>query len=266
MPNVKTLIQPALQSGATVVFVIKQRSTGYMLDNVDGVYRATPATKYIPATEDVDMAGRYVLNESRTAWADDDYDWMTYYQTSGPVYTQFGAGELETLNDLEVTLSSRGTSNYAGGEVASVAAAVTVGTNNDKTGYSLSAAGVQAIWDALSSALTTASSIGKRLVDYLTGDTYARLGVPAGASISADVAAVKGDTARAIGLLLQNHVESEITYDSNGNKTSSVLYCYDSAANATTHDGATGLIAKVSIAAAYDSGGNMVLLKGLKIS
>lgn len=42
---------------------------------------------------------------------------------------------------------------------------VTVGTNNDKTGYALSAAGVQAIWDALTSALTTVGSIGKLLVD-----------------------------------------------------------------------------------------------------
>lgn len=64
-----------------------------------------------------------------------------------------------------------------------------------KTGYTLSAAGIQAIWDALSSALTTAGSIGKRLVDYLTGDVFGRLGAPAGASVSADVAAVKSDTA-----------------------------------------------------------------------
>jgi hypothetical protein len=64
-----------------------------------------------------------------------------------------------------------------------------------KTGYALSAAGVQAVWDALSSALTTVGSIGKRLVDYLTGDVFARLGAPAGASVSADVAAVKVDTA-----------------------------------------------------------------------
>lgn len=42
---------------------------------------------------------------------------------------------------------------------------VTVGTNNDKTGYSLSSAGIQAIWDALTSALTTVGSIGKLLVD-----------------------------------------------------------------------------------------------------
>jgi len=42
---------------------------------------------------------------------------------------------------------------------------VTVGTNGDKSGYSLSSAGVQAIWDALTSALTTVGSIGKLLVD-----------------------------------------------------------------------------------------------------
>lgn len=65
----------------------------------------------------------------------------------------------------------------------------------DKTGYSLSAGGVQAVWDALSAALTTADSIGKRLVDYLTGDVFGRLGAPAGASVSADVAAVKLQTA-----------------------------------------------------------------------
>ena len=50
--------------------------------------------------------------------------------------------------------------------------ATNVTTVNDKTGYALSSAGVQAIWDALSSALTTVGSIGKRIVDYLTGDAY----------------------------------------------------------------------------------------------
>jgi hypothetical protein len=47
-----------------------------------------------------------------------------------------------------------------GGRMASNAEVV-----GDKTGYSLSSAGVQAIWDALTSALTTVGSIGKRLVD-----------------------------------------------------------------------------------------------------
>jgi hypothetical protein len=96
-------------------------------------------------------------------------------------------------------------------------------------GVTLAAAAVQAIWDALTSVLTTAGSIGKLIVDNLnatissrsshsaadvwasatrtltaatnitstggttvpqTGDSFARLGAPAGASVSADVAAV----------------------------------------------------------------------------
>lgn len=51
---------------------------------------------------------------------------------------------------------------------------VTVGTNNDKTGYALSAAGVQAIWDALTAALTTANSIGKLLVDNINATISSR--------------------------------------------------------------------------------------------
>ncbi len=59
----------------------------------------------------------------------------------------------------------------------------------------LSSAGIQAVWDALSANLTTAESIGKRIVDFLTGDIFSRLGAPAGASVSADLAAVKTETA-----------------------------------------------------------------------
>jgi hypothetical protein len=90
--------------------------------------------------------------------------------------------------------SNMGSVTSVTGAVGSVTAGVTVTTNNDKTGYALSAAGVQAIWDALTSALTTVGSIGKRIVDYLTGDAFARLGAPSGASVSADVAAIKTDT------------------------------------------------------------------------
>lgn len=87
-----------------------------------------------------------------------------------------------TASNLDATVSSRST--YAGGAVASVTAGVTVTTNNDKTGYGLSAAAVQAVWDALTTALTTAGSIGKRLADYITGDAYARIGA-GGAGLTA---------------------------------------------------------------------------------
>lgn len=65
----------------------------------------------------------------------------------------------------------------------------------DKIGFALSAAGNLAIWDVATSLLTTVGSIGKRIVDFLTGDAFARLGAPVGASISADIAGVPGEVA-----------------------------------------------------------------------
>ncbi len=85
-----------------------------------------------------------------------------------------------------------------------------VGTRalTDKVGFALSAAGIQAIWDVLLTALIVTGSIGKKLADWVvgtidtytgntkqTGDAFARLGIPAGISVSADVAAIKADTA-----------------------------------------------------------------------
>lgn len=63
-----------------------------------------------------------------------------------------------------------------------------------KTGYSLSAAGVQAIWDALTSALTTVGSIGKLLVDNIDAAISSRL---AGASYTAPPSAAANAAATA---------------------------------------------------------------------
>ncbi len=52
-----------------------------------------------------------------------------------------------------------------------IGASVLVG---DKTGFSLSTGGIQAIWDALTSALTTVSSIGKLLVDNINASISSR--------------------------------------------------------------------------------------------
>lgn len=71
-------------------------------------------------------------------------------------------------SNAATSISSALTANITGnlsGSVGSVAGGVTVSANSDKTGYSLSSAGVQAIWDALTSALSAVGSIGKRLVD-----------------------------------------------------------------------------------------------------
>lgn len=75
------------------------------------------------------------------------------------------------VDNINATISSRST--YAGGAVASVAAGVTVTTNNDKTGYALTvtpptaAAVAAAVWTDLlvGSDFSTSASIGKLLKD-----------------------------------------------------------------------------------------------------
>lgn len=107
-----------------------------------------------------------------------------------PSATAGAAGGL-TIAGANAEMTVNITGNLTGNVTGSVGNVTTV---SDKTGYSLSSAGVQAIWDALTSALTTVGSIGKRIADYLTGDAYARLGAPAGASHAADNAAIQADT------------------------------------------------------------------------
>jgi hypothetical protein len=60
------------------------------------------------------------------------------------------------LNNLDITISSRMPSG-----------SVTVGTNNDKTGYSLSSGGISDIFAVLTSTLTTVGSVGKLIADNL---------------------------------------------------------------------------------------------------
>lgn len=75
----------------------------------------------------------------------------------------------------------------------------------------------------------------------------------------------QADMVRVLGLAMENLVEEVLTRDSNGNKLTSTIYLYDSAANATTHDKATGLVASYDISASY-SGSLMNLFKSIKAS
>lgn len=93
---------------------------------------------------------------------------------AGQVSLSSGAVTTGTVNDktgYSLTANTglgNQTANITGnlsGSVGSVTSSVTVGTNSDKTGYTLSSPGVQAVWDALTSALTTIGSIGKLLAD-----------------------------------------------------------------------------------------------------
>ncbi len=105
------------------------------------------------------------------------------------------------LGRIDEAVSTRST--YAGGDTAGtttllsrIASTLTITTGkvdvNDKTGFSLSAGGVQAIWDALTSALTTVGSIGKWILDKLDAAITSRL---ASASYSAPPSAATNATA-----------------------------------------------------------------------
>lgn len=104
--------------------------------------------------------------------------------TAGIITTVTNLTNAPTSGDLTATMKTSVTTAATAatptaaavtGAVGSVTAGVTVTTNNDKTGYGLSAAAVQAIWDALTSALTTVGSIGKLLVDNINATISSRL-------------------------------------------------------------------------------------------
>ncbi len=78
-----------------------------------------------------------------------------------------------------------------------------------------------------------------------------------------DSANLPADLARILGLVMENLVEDDIVRDGSNNKTSSTIYLYDSAVNATTHDKATGLVASYDIAAEYTNN-LMALFKSIK--
>jgi len=73
------------------------------------------------------------------------------------------------------------------------------------------------------------------------------------------------DLARVLGLVVENLVEEVTSRDSNGNKLTSTIYIYDSAANATIHDKVTGLDASYNISASYTNN-LMDLFKSIKAS
>lgn len=93
---------------------------------------------------------------------------------------------------------------------------------------------------------------------------YTRLGAPAGASMSADIASIKGDSStintntanlgtlltRALGLMHENSVMDQTTFDPSNNLTSARLRLYNTKANAVAA-GATGLLYTYTITASY---------------
>lgn len=85
------------------------------------------------------------------------------------------AATVSTIADKAVIWGDTKDIICSSGAITTVTTTTNLTTNNDKTGYGLSSAAVQAIWDALTSALTTANSIGKLLVDNVNATISSRL-------------------------------------------------------------------------------------------
>ena len=125
--------------------------------------------------------------------------------SGGAVSTVTTATNVTTVNGLAANVIT----------AASIAAAALNGKgdwNIGKTGYALSAAGVQAIWDALTSALTTVGSIGKLLVDNINATISSRLATASyTAPDNTSITAIKAKT-DSLNFTVAGKVDSNITH------------------------------------------------------
>jgi len=183
-------------TGQTPTIAIKKASNAYWLDFSDSTFKTSGWTnKTITLTEDATNGiYYYTFNPPASETAAEQYIFVvdnsdaTYgdHQTLSVEYQNIGTGtstlavsdnigvnwaditnQTATVGLTGTTVSTSQAVASVSGAVGSVTGGVTVATNNDKTGYALSTAAIQAVWDALTSALTTVGSVGKRIADYL---------------------------------------------------------------------------------------------------
>lgn len=261
MPNIKKFIQPWSETGKTVYGIIRREADSHLLDNSTGVFADTSATSYIPFTEHVVIKGQYELLESRSVWNDGRYTATTYKQSGGspsPIAdTIIGAGDIYTVNDIEIVIDASISTRAI---ESTVAKETTVNTRlasssyvvPDNSSIILVKAKTDTInWSDVTSRLAT--------VDYVVPDNSSII------SVKAKTDTINWlDIDRLLGLTLENSVEDDIIRDGSGNKISSVIYLYNSAANATTHDKVTGIVEKYNVTASY-SAGKLTLFKVIKV-
>jgi len=174
----------------TVSFVVATFSIGPAAVNVTqilGTAVSTPATAGI-----LDVNVKNIDNDAASASGTVTFPNATLASTAN-----ITAGTITTVTTL--TNLPAITSNWL--TAAGIAASALNGKgdwNIGKTGYALSSAGVQAIWDALTSALTTVGSIGKLLVDRIDAAITSRASQTSVDTIDdfldTEVAAILADT------------------------------------------------------------------------
>jgi hypothetical protein len=228
---------------------------------------------------DTDVVG--ILNYCVSVAGDDLYFGVVNIVANleADTYTRIGAPVTSVSADIAAVQTKLGTP--AGASVSADVATVSAKTIN----LPPDPADASDVASAITAAVTSIKGVSAK--DLTQVDT--KLGTPAGASVSADIAAVKADTGaiagditaavtsikgasnkdltqvdtavgtvsvnlvEVLGLLHKNAVLGNQVYNLAGRLTSAILYVYDSAANAIAHTGA-GLLVDYDIAATYDIG------------
>jgi hypothetical protein len=127
-------------SGSSLGYSIERLSDGTFFDFNDSTFKPTPTTLIVTLPEDAgNFVGRYKATLASTPpaqFTDGDY----------AVSIHNGGSANSVVGELSVVMHAGSDSTVIpGGAVASVNAPVTVGTNNDKAGYALAPAGLDAI-------------------------------------------------------------------------------------------------------------------------
>lgn len=150
-------LDATISSRATPAQVNTEMDTALADVNLDHLVGTATAIPAVPAGTYIDQ-----MMDNGTA---------TYDRTTDSLQAIRDRGDAAWTT---ATLTAQNVWEYATRTLTAFGFSVTVGTNSDKTGYSLSAAEVQAIWDALTSALTTVGSIGRLLVDNVNATISSR--------------------------------------------------------------------------------------------
>lgn len=107
MPNVKQIVAHTQGTGLNVYCIVKRGADGYLLNDADGTFAASPADPYLSLVEDAVIKGRYAASESRQAWSDGLYHVAIYRREGGSpnpsADTLVAAGEMLIEADLELT-------------------------------------------------------------------------------------------------------------------------------------------------------------------
>lgn len=116
--------------------------------------------------------------------------------TAGTITTVTNLTNAPTNGDLTATMKASVTAAVP--TAAAITTAVwAAGSRSLTTFGTLAADTAAAVWAITTASLTTAGTIGKLIVDNLNAtvsSVFSRLGAPAGASVSADIAAIKAET------------------------------------------------------------------------